>query len=107
MTDKIVVFSACESEQEAYKIARALVEAQLAACVNILPPVTSVYRWQGRIETASEWVLLIKTRREVFESLKHELLRIHSYEVPEVIAVPVVAGSEDYLAWLERETPIT
>jgi periplasmic divalent cation tolerance protein len=104
MTDKIVVFSNCGSAEEAVRVARALVDERLAACVNIIPAVQSIYRWQGAIEEATEWTLLIKTRRALFDRLRSAILRAHSYELPEVIAMPVVDGHGDYLAWIDRET---
>jgi periplasmic divalent cation tolerance protein len=104
VTDKIVVLSTCESEEQASSIARHLVEKRLAACVNIVPGARSIYRWKGAVEEASEWVLLIKSRRELFPQLRAELEKMHSYEVPEAIALPIVDGSEAYLEWLERET---
>ena len=104
MTDKIVVLTTCDSEQEAEQVARRLIEKRLAACVNILSGARSIYRWKGAIEEAAELVLLIKSRRDLFPALRAELSRVHSYEVPEVIALPVVDGSEAYLAWLEGET---
>jgi periplasmic divalent cation tolerance protein len=103
MSEKIVVLSNCGSEEEAARVARALVEARVAACVNILPKIRSVYRWKGAIEEESEWMLVIKSSRPLFTRLQSELRRVHSYEVPEVLAIPVVDGSEDYLAWLDRE----
>jgi len=103
MTDKIVVFSACDSEEQASQIARALVEQRLAACVNIVPGARSIYRWKGQIEDAAEWLLIIKSRRDLMEKLRAAIGNIHSYEVPELLAVPVVDGSESYLAWLDRE----
>lgn len=103
MTDKIVVLSTCDSQEQAQKLARQLVEQRLAACVNILPGARSVYRWKDQIEDAVEWLLVIKTRRDRFDGLRHALLQMHTYEVPEVIALPVVDGSEAYLAWLDRE----
>ena len=102
MTDKIVVLSTCDSEEQASQIARGLVEKQLAACVNILPGVRSVYRWKGKVEESTEWMLVIKSRRDLFPSLRAELQKLHSYEVPEVIALPVIDGSEAYLAWLDH-----
>jgi len=105
MTDKIVVLSTCDSEERAKSLAHTLVEKQLAACVNIIPGARSIYRWQGKVESAEEWVLLIKSRRDLFEALKEALALQHSYEVPEVIALPIVDGSEAYLAWLDREMP--
>ena len=104
MTDKIVVFSTCSSEDEAVRIGRALVEAQLAACVNILPPIRSIYRWKDAVENAAEWLLIIKTKRELFTPLSAKLRSIHSYEVPEAIAIPIVDGLSDYLDWIGRET---
>ncbi len=104
MTDKIVVLSTCASAEEAAKLARTLVEQRLAACVNILPGVRSVYRWKGAVEDAGEWLILIKSRRDLFDSLREAIEREHSYEVPEIIALPIVAGSESYLQWLAAET---
>jgi periplasmic divalent cation tolerance protein len=104
MTDKIVVFSTCSSEEEAANIARALVEARLAACVNIIPQIRSIYHWQGAIEDDTEWLLVIKTRRDLFEQLAAKLRTVHSYEVPEAIALSIVDGLPDYLAWIDRES---
>jgi periplasmic divalent cation tolerance protein len=101
MTDKIVVFSTCASEEEAEKLARLVVEQELAACASIVPNVRSYYRWQGAVETAAEYLLVIKSARRQFAALSAALERAHSYEVPEVLAVPVVAGSAPYLAWLD------
>ncbi len=103
MTDKIVVFSTCDSEEAASTLARTLVEQRLAACVNIVPGARSIYHWQGKLEDAAEWVLIIKSRRDLFERLREAIAQTHSYEIPEVIALPVVDGSEAYLAWLDRE----
>lgn len=104
MTDKIVVFTTCGSEDEARSLASTLIEKHLAACVNITAPVTSVYRWKGVVEEAKEWLLIIKTRREKFEDVRVLLEAAHSYELPEVLALPVVEGSPTYLAWLDAET---
>jgi periplasmic divalent cation tolerance protein len=103
MTDKIMVLSTCESEEEAVRVARHVVEKRLAACVSIFPKARSVYRWKGKIEDASEFVLLIKLRRDLFDALRAEIVKIHSYELPEIIALPLVDGSPEYLAWLDRE----
>lgn len=100
MTDKIVVLTTCDSEKHAAKLARHLVEHRLAACVNILPKARSIYRWQEKIEDATEWILLIKSRRDLFAALRAEIQKLHTYEIPEVIAIPVVDGSEAYLGWL-------
>ena len=104
MKEAIVALSSCGSAEEADRVARALVESRVAACVNILPGVRSIYRWRGQVEEADEWTLMIKTRRELFEDLVRELRRVHSYEVPEVIALPIVAGAADYLEWIAAET---
>jgi len=103
MTDKIVVYSTCATAEEAEKLARQLVEARLAACVTILPGARSVYRWQGAIESAAECLLAIKSSRPLFAELCATLEKAHSYDVPEVLAVPVLDGSPNYLNWLEGE----
>jgi periplasmic divalent cation tolerance protein len=103
MTDKCVVLVTCSSEEEASRIARALVVQRLAACVNILEsPVRSVYRWKGSVETAMEHLLIIKTRRARLAALEAAVKGLHSYDTPEVIALPIAAGSRRYLAWLEE-----
>jgi len=103
MTDKIVVMSTCGSAEEAQRLAHELIAQHAAACVNIVAPVRSVYRWKGQIEQAEEWLLLVKTSRSSFDRLRTILEAAHSYELPEVLALPVVAGSPNYLAWLESE----
>ena len=100
MTDALVVFCTCSSREESLKLAHAVVSEEAAACVNIIPLVESVYRWEGEIETAQEVLLLIKTTRERFDALRDLLVKLHSYATPEVIAMPVVAGLPKYLAWL-------
>jgi len=100
MTDKIVVLSTCAGEADAERIARALVEGQLAACVSVVPGLRSFYRWQGRLENSGEVLLLIKTSRDLFPALKAGLEKIHPYEVPEILALPIVEGAENYLAWI-------
>jgi periplasmic divalent cation tolerance protein len=103
MTDKVVVLTTCDSQDQAGRLARHLIEHRLAACVNILPAARSVYRWKDQIEEAEELVLVIKSRRDVFEKVREAIAHLHTYEVPEVIALPVVDGSEAYLSWLDRE----
>jgi len=85
-------------------IAKALVEEQLAACVNILSPMRSIYRWDGKVIDDREWLLLIKTRAERFAAVETRVKALHSYQVPEVIALPIMAGTEEYLRWLREET---
>jgi periplasmic divalent cation tolerance protein len=101
MTDKIVIFSTCGSADEARHVARALVEARLAACVNIVPGIQSIYEWKGAVEDSQEWLLVIKSRRDLLSRLTAELRRLHSYELPEAIAFPVVDGLPEYLAWID------
>ena len=103
MTDKIVVLTTCDSEMLAEQMARHLVEHRVAACVSILPQARSIYRWQEKIEDAREWVLLIKSRRDLFSALRAEIQKLHTDEVPEVIALPVVDGYEAYLGWLDGQ----
>jgi periplasmic divalent cation tolerance protein len=104
LTDKFVVLVTCGSAAEAKRVARAVVEKRLAACVNILPgSVTSIYRWKGKVETARERLLLIKTSRKNLTTLQAEVERLHSYDVPEFIALPVAAGSVKYLEWMGGE----
>ena len=101
MTDKIVILSTCGSPEEAEKIARLLVQQHLAACVNIIPRMRSVYRWNGAVETAEESLLVIKSSRELFDSLRPVLEQAHSYEVPEAIALAILDGAGTYMNWLE------
>jgi len=100
MTDKKLVLTTCGSLEESRTIAKALVERQLAACVNIVPQVESIYRWKGKIESATEWLLLIKTTEGAFERLRGALAELHSYEVPECIEIAIEDGSEKYLEWI-------
>jgi periplasmic divalent cation tolerance protein len=103
MTEKIVVFSTASSAEEAEKIARGLVGERLAACVNVVPGLRSYYRWQGKIEDSAEFLLVIKSTRKHFEALRTLLQKLHSYQVPEVIAMPVVDGAQNYLNWMDGE----
>lgn len=100
MTDKRVVVTTCGSLEEARHIARAVIERRLAACVNIVPQVESIYRWKGEVETSAESLLVIKTTAGVFERLRAALSELHSYEVPECIELTVTDGSEAYLDWI-------
>ena len=100
MTDKRIVLSTAASEEEARKIAKYLVERQLAACVNMIPRIESIYRWQGKIESSQEWLLLIKTSADQFPAVGDAIRELHSYELPECIAVAIEEGSSEYLDWL-------
>jgi periplasmic divalent cation tolerance protein len=103
LTDKFVVLVTCSSSTEAQRIARAVVNARLAACANILPgAVQSIYRWKGKVESSRERLLLIKTSRRRLAKLQAAVKRLHSYEVAEFIAIPIAAGSPTYLSWIEE-----
>jgi periplasmic divalent cation tolerance protein len=104
MTEHIVVYVTAPTEEEAGKIARSLVEDKLAGCVNIVKNMRSIYRWQGKIEDEAEVLMIVKTRKEHFAYIREMVKQLHSYSVPEIIALPIVAGSEDYLTWLKEET---
>ena len=104
MPEFIVVFVTCGSEEEALKIAHSLVEERLTACVNLVSPVRSIYRWEGKIWDEKEWILFIKTQKERFEEVEKKVKSLHSYSVPEIIGLPIVEGSSSYLQWLLGET---
>ncbi len=108
MTEQVILaFSNCADGAEASRIAHTLVEEGLAACVNQLPGVTSTYRWQGKLEQQCEVLLMIKTVRSNFERLRARLQTLHSYELPELIAIPLIAGSEPYLNWVRENSKLT
>ena len=100
MTDKKLVLTTASSSDEARKIARALVERRLAACVNILPQIESVYRWKGKVEEAQEWLLIIKTTAAGFERVRDVIRELHSYQLPECVCVSIEDGSPEYLEWI-------
>jgi periplasmic divalent cation tolerance protein len=100
-TDKIVVLITAGSEEEAHSIAESLVKRKKAACINIVPSVDSLFWWEGKIDSARESLLLVKTKASLFPEIVELVKRTHSYEVPEIIALPIIAGSEDYLKWLD------
>jgi periplasmic divalent cation tolerance protein len=101
MTDKQIVLSTAGTEEEARKIAGFLVDRQLAACVNIIPQIESIYRWQGKVASSREWLLLIKTSAWHFAAISEAIRRMHSYELPECIALNIDDGSREYLDWIE------
>jgi len=105
MTDKRIVLSTAGSEEEARKIASHLVETQLAACVNIIPHIESMYRWKGKVESNREWLLVIKTSAERFPAARDAIRAMHSYELPECVAVSITDGSPEYLQWLSDSLP--
>ena len=102
MTDKRIVLSTAGSEEEARKIAHYLVDNQLAGCVNIIPQIESIYRWEDKIESSREWLLLIKTTAERVTSVTDAILELHSYDLPECIALSIEDGSSAYLQWIEE-----
>jgi periplasmic divalent cation tolerance protein len=103
--ERTIVLITVGSLDEAENIAQALVERMLAACVNIVPAITSVYRWQDEVQRDSEVLLIVKSRRDVFEHLVSCVKELHSYETPEIIILPIVAGDVDYLRWLDSSVP--
>ncbi len=104
MVEHIIVLITASNEEEAAKIARELVGGRLAACVNIIRDIRSIYGWQGKIEDEGEVLMIAKTRRELFQGLQKKVKELHSYSVPEIIALPIVEGSKEYLKWLGEET---
>ncbi|MGD0655417.1 MAG: divalent-cation tolerance protein CutA [Thermoguttaceae bacterium] len=104
MSEYIEVITTTESRDDAQAIGQALVDGRLAACAQIVGPVTSIYRWQGKINTTQEWQFRAKTRRELYDRVEETIRRLHPYQVPEIISIALTAGSADYLAWLAEET---
>ena len=104
MQEFIVVYVTAGSPAEGDRIARALVDERLAACVNRIAPVQSVYCWQGKVEQSEEQLLIIKTQRRLFDALEKRVRELHSYSVPEIVALPIIDGSQDYLQWLGDQT---
>ena len=104
MTDKRIVLTTTGSRDDAQQIASALVERQLAACVNIVEKIESVYRWEGRVAHAAEWLLLIKTTETAFEKVRQAIKELHPYEVPEILSIAVQDGSAEYLNWIEENS---
>jgi len=100
MTDKLLIFTTAGSDSEARRIATALVERKLAACVNVVPRIQSVYRWQGKVETAEELLLIIKTVKAQQAQVQSAIRELHSYELPECIAIEIESGSAEYLMWI-------
>jgi periplasmic divalent cation tolerance protein len=99
----IQVITTTAQKEDAEKIASTLVEKRLAACVQIIGPIRSIYRWQGNIEREEEWLCQIKSRRDLFDAVDQTIRAIHPYETPEIIALPILVGNEGYLTWLQNE----
>ena len=102
--DAIVIFCTVPNKDDAKKISKALIEENLAACVSTVDKVNSMFSWNGEVCTENELLLVIKTRRDLFEKIEVVIKALHSYNVPEIIALPVIVGSDDYLGWIEHET---
>ncbi|MFJ6707039.1 MULTISPECIES: divalent-cation tolerance protein CutA [unclassified Streptomyces] len=104
MADYLAVLTTTDAKEKAEKLAASAVEKRLAACAQIDGPVTSVYRWEGKIETDAEWRVLYKTTAARFDELSTHIKAVHDYDTPEIIATPITGGSDEYLAWLDAET---
>lgn len=103
MTEYIQVSTTVGSKEDAGSLAGELVRKRLAACVQIVGPVTSMFRWEEKIDEEEEWLLIMKTRMELYESMERAMKEIHTYDVPEIIVCPIIAGNKDYLDWLDKE----
>jgi periplasmic divalent cation tolerance protein len=103
MTAFIQITTTTATEQQAEQIAQALIESRLAACVQVSNPIRSIYRWQGKVEQAAEWLCTIKTRQTLFTDVEAKIRELHSYDCPEIVATSIVDGCEDYLAWLDDQ----
>jgi periplasmic divalent cation tolerance protein len=104
MSNKLMVFCTISNLDDANRLARALVAESLAACVNRLPGVHSTYQWEGKVAESEEFLLLIKTRADLWEPLRQRILELHPYEVPEIIAVPITEGHDAYMQWIDKST---
>ena len=103
MEDHLQVVTTTEQKEDAEKIGKALVEKRLAACAQLVGPIESTYWWKGVIETAEEWLCYVKTHKNLYDELEEAIKAIHPYETPEIVAMPIVRGSHEYLAWLNSE----
>ena len=99
-----IINCTAKDKEEALKISRILVQKKLIACSNIIPSLTSVYIWNGQVNEENEVLMIMKTKTELFDKVKEEILKLHSYDVPEIIAVPIIKGSEEYLGWINENT---
>jgi periplasmic divalent cation tolerance protein len=104
MKSYIQVTTTTETKEQAQTIAQHLMESRLAACVQITGPITSIYRWKDKVENAREWLCIIKTTDKLYAAVEATIKRLHSYETPEIIAVPIINGSKEYLQWIHEET---
>jgi periplasmic divalent cation tolerance protein len=99
----VQIVSTTETKKNAEKITQTLVDKRLAGCAQIIGPITSIYRWKGKVEKANEWLCLIKTKKELYISVENAIKQLHKYETPEIIVTPVTTGSKEYLKWLNNE----
>ncbi len=106
MTEYIQIYTTTENKDDAWMIAQRVVGKRLAACAQVVGPTFSTYWWEGAIEEAEEWLCIIKSRRDLFDKLEEAILGVHPYDVPEIVAVPIVSGSQKYLQWLNNEVII-
>jgi periplasmic divalent cation tolerance protein len=106
MNEYIQIYTTTENKDDAGMIAETVVKKRLAACVQVVGPIVSTYWWEGAIEEAEEWLCIMKSRKDLYDSLEKAILDVHSYDVPEIVAVPIVSGSRSYLQWLNKEVSI-
>jgi periplasmic divalent cation tolerance protein len=104
INEYIQVFTTAEKREDADRIALSVVQKRVAACAQVLGPIRSTYWWKGKVEKAGEWLCVMKTRQDLFPALEKEIRTVHPYEVPEIVALPIVAGSASYLQWIDEET---
>ena len=102
MTEYIQVVTTMETKEDARRVANEVVGKRLAACAQVIGPITSTYWWEGIVEESEEWLLVLKTQKGLYEALEEAIRDMHFYEVPEILAIPVVAGNPDYLDWLDK-----
>jgi periplasmic divalent cation tolerance protein len=103
MTEYIQVFTTTDTKENARQIAKRVVEKNLAACAQIIGPISSIFWWKNNINEEEEWLIIIKSRKDLYEELEHAIMKVHKYEIPEILAVPVLAGAKSYLEWLDGE----
>jgi periplasmic divalent cation tolerance protein len=103
MTEYIQVFTTTDTKENARQISRRVVEKNLAACAQIIGPISSIFWWKNNINEEEEWLIIIKSRKDLYEDLEHAIMKVHKYEIPEILAVPVLAGAKSYLEWLDGE----
>ncbi|MBI2823307.1 MAG: divalent-cation tolerance protein CutA [Planctomycetia bacterium] len=105
MPNYIQVITTAETKEDAQRIAAALVERRLAACVQVAGPITSTFRWEGKVQTATEWQCIAKTRGDLYARVETAIRELHPYQVPEIVATPIASGSQAYLDWIDAEVP--